>query len=123
LLKPQAFQRYDIHRLTRQGQLLVEARQAYRLFGVTYLVLTIQNRSASKAWVLDRAEVSVQGGPATEELKVAAAVAELAVLGPDETERLVVAFPTPNQSANQRFVLSLREKDGNRHVRLDDIAL
>lgn len=123
LEKPQAFQRYDIHRLTRQNQLLVEAKQAYRLFGATYLVLTIQNRSPSKAWVFDKAEVSVQGTGATEELKVAAAIAELASLQPDETERLVVAFPTPSQGANPRFVLSLREKDGNRHVRLDDIAL
>ena len=123
LEKPQAFQRYDIHRLTRQNQLLVEAKQAYRLFGVTYLVLTVQNRSASKAWVFDRAEVAVQGGGATEDLKVSAAVAEMVALQPDETERLVIAFLTPNQSATHRFVLSLHEKDGNRHVRLDDVAL
>jgi len=123
LEKPQAFQRYDIHRLTRQSQLLVEAKQAYRLFGVTYLVLTIQNRSASKAWVFDRAEVSIRGDSATEDLKVSAAVAEMVALQPDETERLVVAFPTPNQSATHRFVISLHEKDGSRHVRLDDVAL
>jgi len=124
LEKPQAFQRYDIHRLTRQNQLLVEAKQAYRLFGVTYIVLTVQNRSASKAWVFDRAEVSVQGGGATEDLKVSAAVAEkMVALQPDETVRLVVAFPTPNQSATHRFVIALREKDGNRHVRLDDVDL
>ncbi|HEY8210299.1 MAG TPA: DUF2381 family protein [Myxococcaceae bacterium] len=121
--KPQALQRYDVHKLVRQSQLLVEVKQAYRLFGFTYVVLTVQNRSSSKAWVFDRAEVSVQGGGATEDLKVSASVAEMATLQPDETERVVIAFPTPSQGTDHRFVLSLREKDGARHVRLDDVAL
>jgi uncharacterized protein (TIGR02268 family) len=121
--KPQPFERHDVHKLDKQSRLLVEVKQAYRLFGHTYVLLTVENRDPSKSWVLDRPEVSLLGDGTTNDLKVAAFSSDTATLNPDETQKLVVAFPTPPQGVNQRFTLSLFEKNGNRHVRLDNVSL
>jgi uncharacterized protein (TIGR02268 family) len=123
LARPQAFQRYDVRKLDKQSRLLVEVRQAYRLFGTTYVVMTIENRDPSRSWVLDHPEVALQGGGRADDLKVSSFSGDMPALHPDETQKLVIAFPTPAQGINNRFVLSLKEKDGNRHVRLEDVAL
>ena len=121
--KPQPFERHDVHKLDKQSRLLVEVKQAYRLFGHTYVVLTVENREPSKAWVLDRPEVALLGEGSTTDLKVDAVSADSVTLNPDETQKLVIVFRTPPQGVNQRFTLSLLEKNGNRHVRLDNIGL
>ena len=121
--KPQLFDRREVHALDKQSRLLVEVKQAYRLFGHTYVLLTIENRDPSKPWVLDRPEVALLGDNQTADVKVAGLSADMASLTPGETMKLVVAFPTPPQSLNQRVALSLFEKNGNRHVRLENVGL
>jgi hypothetical protein len=41
---PHAFERYAVRGGDKQSRLLVEARWVYRLLGMTYLVLTVENR-------------------------------------------------------------------------------
>jgi len=121
--KPQPFARHDVHKLDKQSRLLVEVKQAYRLFGHTYVLLTVENRDPSKVWVLDRPEASLLGEGSTSDLKVSAFASDTATLNPDEVQKLVIAFPTPPQSVGHRFTLALFEKNGNRHVRLDNVSL
>jgi len=123
LAKPQVFERHDIHKLDKQSRLLVEARQTYRLFGHTYVVLTIENRDSSKPWVLERPEVALMGDNQTTQVKVEAFHSDTTTLKPDETQMLVIAFLTPAQGVNHRFVLSLFDRNGNRHVRLENVSL
>jgi len=119
---PHAFERHGIRRADKQNRLLVEARWVYRLLGMTYLVLTVENRDPSKAWSLDRAEVKLVGAT-TADVKVLSTQAELGSLPPDTGERVVVAFVTPQQVSRQRVSISLFERDGPRHVVLDDLDL
>lgn len=123
--KPEAFtvERHDLRYLDKQSRLLVQVRQAYRLFGLTYVVVTVENRDPDKSWVLDRAEVKVIGGEATTDAEVIEAVPELASLPPDEVEKIVVAFKTPEQATGAKLNLSLFEKNGNRAVQLEGIHL
>jgi len=121
--KPQPFERHDVHKLDKQSRLLVEVKQAYRLFGHTYLVLTVENRDPTKAWVLDRPELSLIGDGTSTDLKVSTFSSDLATLNPDDTAKVVVVFRSPPQGVNQRFVLSLFERNGNRHVRLENVSL
>ena len=109
----------SIHVLDKQQRLLVEARHLYRLFGYTYLVLTIQNRDPSKVWVLDRPEVKTEGS----DIKVVTFSSELQALPPDEIEKVVVGFATPSQATHQKLNLSLLERGGSRHVVLEGIEL
>jgi hypothetical protein len=37
--------------------------------------------------------------------------------------KIVVVFQTPIQAVDNRFFLSLFEKNGNRHVKLEDLSL
>ena len=119
---PHAFERHSIRGGDKQSRLLVEARWVYRLLGMTYLVLTVENRDPVKPWVLDRAEVKLLGSSSTD-VKVLAVQAELATLPPDVAEKIVVAFSTPQQAAHQKVSLSLLEKEGARHVVLEGLEL
>ena len=119
---PHAFERHAIRGGDKQSRLLVEARWVYRLLGMTYLVLTVENRDPVKPWVLDRAEVKLLGSSSVD-VKVLSIQAELATLPPDVSEKVVVAFATPPQSAQQKVSLSLLEKEGARHVVLDGLEL
>ena len=119
---PHAFERHAIRGGDKQSRLLVEARWVYRLLGMTYLVLTVENRDPVKPWVLDRAEVKLLGSSSID-VKVLSIQAELATLPPDVSEKVVVAFATPPQTAQQKVSLSLLEKEGARHVVLDGLEL
>ncbi len=119
---PHAFERHAIHGGDKQSRLLVEARWVYRLLGITYLVLTVENRDPAKPWVLDRAEVKLVAGSSVD-VKVLSVQAELATLPPDVAEKVVVAFVTPPQTVRQKVSLSLFEKEGPRHVVLDGLDL
>lgn len=119
---PHAFERHAIRGGDKQSRLLVEARWVYRLLGMTYLVLTVENRDPVKPWVLDRAEVKLLGR-STVDVKVLSVQAELATLPPDVAEKVVVAFTTPPQAARQKMSLTLLEREGARHVVLDGLEL
>lgn len=62
--KPAAFvvERHPARELDKQSRLLVETLHVYRLFDLSYLVLSVENRDPSKLWVMDRVEVGVAGG-------------------------------------------------------------
>lgn len=119
--KPTAFtvERRDIHFLDKQQRLLVEAKHLYRLFGTVYLVLTVQNRDGSKIWVLDRPEVT----SGSTEIKLATFTSDLSALPPDEVQKLVIGFTPPTEAPGQRVTIKLLERNGTRHVTLEDIAL
>lgn len=119
---PHAFERHAMRGTDKQNRLLVEARWVYRLLGMTYLLLTVENRDPSKAWTLDRAEVKLVGAT-TADVKVLSTQAEMGSLPPDTGERVVVAFVTPQQVSRQRVSLSLFERDGSRHVVLEGLDL
>jgi uncharacterized protein (TIGR02268 family) len=121
--QPQAFDRRRLHAAERQNRLLVEARWAYRLLGLTYIVLTVENRDPERPWVLDRAEVKLTGTAENTDVQVKSAVAEYASLPSDTSERVVVSFPTPTLSKGQKVTLTLHEKDGGRRVTLDNLEL
>lgn len=118
----QAFERRPLRGGDKQDRLLVEGRWAYRLVGLTYLVLTVENRDPQRSWMLDHAEVKLTGAKDATELKVIAATTEVPVLAPGELERLVVAFPTPAAAPGQRLTLTLFEKDGGRRVVLEGLS-
>jgi len=123
--KPHSFtvSQYTSHRLDKQNRLLVEVKRVYRLFELTYVVVTVENRDPSKVWVLDRPEVTVTGQPQPSDVKVMLHAAELSALPPGETEKIVIVFNTPKQDVQHRLSVSLCEKNGNRHVRLEDLNL
>ncbi len=123
--KPQAFtvERRTLHRLDKQSRLLVELKHVYRLFNLTYAVLALQNRDPSRVWVLDRPEVGLMGTSQTSDVKVVSFASELSAIPSDETGKVVVVFNTPPQGVDHRFFLSLLEKNGNRHVKLEDLSL
>jgi hypothetical protein len=113
--------RRSLRTLDKQSGLLVEATGLYRLFGNTYLLLTVENRLADRSWVLDKAQVRLNGAGA--DLPVISTLTELAVLPPSETEKIVVLFTTPAKRAKSSIAVTLLEKSGNRHVTLDGIDL
>lgn len=121
--QPQAFDRHPLHAAERQSRLLVEARWAYRLLGLTYVVLTVENRDPDRPWVLDRAEVKLTGAAENTEVQVKSAVAEFPALQSDTSERVVVSFPTPALSRGQKVTLTLLEKEGGRRVALEHLDL
>lgn len=123
--KPQAYivERRAVHHLDKQSRLLVESRHLYRLFGFTYMVLTIQNRDPGKTWVLDRPEVRVAGGGEASDVKVVTHQIDLEAVPPDEIAKLVLVYATPAQQVGQKLTVELREKNGNRHVKLEGLDL
>jgi uncharacterized protein (TIGR02268 family) len=125
---PRPLERHKVHRMDRQNRLLVEVRAAYRILGLTYLVLTVENRDASKPWVLDRAAVSVENAGGTAELKVQSFLTERESLPPAGAEsegKVVVVFSPPSSQAGERerVTLSLFERGGARNVKLEGIDL
>lgn len=120
---PMAFDRRPLHMIEKQHRLLVEAKWAYRLLGLTYVVLNVENRDPSKSWVLDRAEATVVGGREKEDVKVSAVASEFQTLVPDQGGRIVISFPTPTTGASQRIALSLYERDGGRFITLPAMDL
>src|SRR5215471_4300944 len=123
--KPHSFtvSQYTAHHLDKQNRLLVEVKRVYRLFELTYVVVTVENRDPSRVWVLDRPEVSVTGQSQPSDVKIMLHAAELSALPPGESEKIVIVFNTPKQDVQHRFNVSLFEKNGNRHVRLEDLNL
>ncbi len=121
--QPQAFDRRQLHAAEKQNRLLVEARWAYRMLGLTYVVLTVENRDPERPWVLDRAEVKLTGAAENTDVQVKGAVAEYTSLPSDTSERVVVSFPTPVLSSGQKVTLMLHEKDGGRRVALERLEL
>jgi uncharacterized protein (TIGR02268 family) len=114
--------RQDVHRREKQERLLVEIVHAYRLFGHTYLLVTLENRDPSAPWVLDRPELSTTGGRDSMDLPVLAFEMDAPVLQPNEAGRLVLAFRSPTASS-EHLQLRLLEKNGSRHVRLEGLSL
>lgn len=123
--KPTAFvvERHDARILDKQSRLLVETRVIYRLFDLSYLLVTIENRDPDKTWILDSAEVSVEGGGNASETRVVHLVREFERLAPGVEGRVVVVFQTPSQNTSQLFTLKLLENGGPRHVELKGLKL
>ena len=115
------FEGHSVHALDKQSRLLVEATYLYRLFGLSYLVMTVENRDPSKTWILERPELKLAGGRETSDVHVVTFDTDLkGGLPPGEQEKVVVVFDTPQQQlVGQRYSVVLYEKGGGRHVRLD----
>jgi uncharacterized protein (TIGR02268 family) len=115
------FEGHTVHALDKQARLLVEARYLYRLFGLSYLLLTVENRDPTKPWVLERPELKLAGDRATSEVHVTTFDTDLkGGLPPGEQEKVVVVFDTPQQQlVGQRYSVVLYEKGGGRHVKLE----
>jgi hypothetical protein len=122
---PQArtFEGYPAKGADKQSRLLVRLQHLYRLFGESYLLLTIENRDPSRTWVPERADVKLLGGPDSQTVKVVAwdmaTDADTKSLLPQRTGKIVVAFSTPAQVSGQKYSLSLVEKGGSRHVTME----
>jgi uncharacterized protein (TIGR02268 family) len=123
LSRPQVFERHELGRRDKQERLLVDVRQAYRIFGHTYLVLTLENRDPSRTWVLDRPELTVVNGNQFIDVHVVSFQMDTVAIAPNETGKVVVAFQTPPQGSGNSFNLQLLEKNGSRHVKLDGLSL
>ncbi len=119
---PHAFERRQAHGGDKQSRLRVQARWVYRILGTTFVVFLVDNRH-SRSWVLDHAEVRLAGSGPAASVKVLSALAELTTLPPDVEEKVVVAFTTPIRERNQGLTVSLFEKDGGRHVVLENLDL
>jgi uncharacterized protein (TIGR02268 family) len=119
----QAFDRRRLRRIEKDKRLLVEARWAYRLLGLTYLVLSVENRDPDRVWSFDRAEVKVASGKMLTDIAVKAAVVEMPQLPPDAAGHVVVAFPTPASTGPVTVSVTLHEKDGGRSATLGGIEL
>jgi uncharacterized protein (TIGR02268 family) len=123
LSRPQVFERHELHRRDKQERLLVDVRQAYRIFGHTYLVVTLENRDPGRTWVLDRPELSVSGTGQSMDVHVVSFQTDTVAVAPNQIGKLVVAFPTPPQGSDNTFCLQLLEKNGGRHSKLDGLSL
>jgi uncharacterized protein (TIGR02268 family) len=121
--RPQVFERHELHRRDKQERLLVDVRQAYRIFGHTYLVVTLENRDPGRTWVLDRPELSVSGSGQSMDVHVVSFQTDTVAIAPNQTGKLVVTFPTPPQGSDNTFCLQLLEKNGSRHIKLDGLSL
>jgi uncharacterized protein (TIGR02268 family) len=121
--RPQVFERHELHGRDKQERLLVDVRQAYRIFGHTYVVLTLENRDPVRTWVLDRPELALSGNGQSIDVHVVSFRMDTIAIAPNETGKLVVAFQTPPQGSGNSFCLQLLEKNGSRHVKLDGLSL
>ena len=107
--------------IDKQNRLLVETHFIFRLFDLTYLVITAENRDPAQTWVLERAELSVTGGSSAADIKILGVEQELNSIPPGETSKIVIAFRMPQLDATQRFTMRLLEKNGPRHVEMKDL--
>ena len=64
-----------------------------------------------------------QGAGQAQDVQVASAAMDPSAIEPNATARIVVAFKMPDQQRGQRFTVGLREKNGSRHVQLDNLGL
>ena len=112
----------EVHRRDRQDRMVVEVTRAYRLFGSTYLLLTLENRDPSAVWALGKAEVEAGSGRSLLPVPVLAAEMDVAAIAPNEAGHLVLAFRTP-AAGGERVTVQLLERSGTRSVRLTDLAL
>ena len=116
--------RQDVHRRDKQERLLVEVERAYRLFGHTFLLVTLENRDPSAPWAFGKAELAMDTGRPSMDVPLLAAEMDVPAIASNETGRLVLAFRTPAApSGGERLTLQLLERNGTRHVRLDGLTL
>jgi hypothetical protein len=109
--------------IDKQNRLLVETQHVFRLFDLTYLALTIENRDPTQPWVLERAELAVQGSGNSSDIKVLGVEQELNAIPSGATSKAVISFRMPTLNEGQRFELRLFEKNGARHFKLGDLKL
>jgi len=117
-----AFDRHPFHGGDRQDGLLVRASLAYRLVGLVLLLFQVENRDPARPWSLDRAEVRAGGTGEVADVHVLASAAEPTTLAPGEGGRAIVAFRAVPRAPGQPLTVTLREKDGSRHVVLDGLS-
>jgi len=82
----------------------------------------VENRDPSRPWSLDRADVRLDGAGEVADVRVLASLGESSVLAPGEAGRVVVGFRGGPRAAGQRYTVTLREKDGGRHVVLGGLS-
>jgi uncharacterized protein (TIGR02268 family) len=114
--------RQELHHRDKQDRMLVEVVRSYRLFGHTYLLLTLENRDPSASWVLDRAELSASDGRTSMDVPILAVEIDVPILQPDETARLILAFGSQPSAIHEHFRLQLLQKNGTRIVRLENLS-
>jgi uncharacterized protein (TIGR02268 family) len=120
---PVAVEMRKLGRTDKQSRMLVSAKYEYRLFGYVFVVLEMQNRDDAKIWELDGADVKLQGSGSNQDVQVASAAMDPPAIEPNATGRIVVGFKVPEQQRGQQFSVGLREKNGSRHVQLDNLSL
>jgi uncharacterized protein (TIGR02268 family) len=120
---PAAVEMRKLGKTDKQSRMLVTARYEYRLFGYAFVVFEIQNRDDTKIWELDGADVKLQGSGPDQDVQVASAAMDPNAIEPNATGRIVVAFKVPDQQRGQQFIIGLHEKNGSRHVQLDNLGL
>ena len=113
------FEGHPLKGADKQSRLLVRLQHIYRLFGQSYVLLTVENRDPSRTWVLDKPEVKLFGGRDSQSLKVLTFDTDLKTLPPAEVAKVVVVLDTPAQMVGQKYALTLLEKGGARHVTMD----
>lgn len=110
----------ELHRRDRQDRMVVEVTRAYRLFGSTYVLLTLENRDPSASWGLRKVEVEAGSGRSVFSVPVLAAEMDVAAIAPNETGHLVLAF---RSSRGERVTVQLLERTGTRNVRMEGLSL
>ena len=113
------FEGHPLKGADKQSRLLVRLQHLYRLFGHSYVLLTVENRDPSRTWVLDKPEVKLFGGRDSQSLKVVTFDTDLKSLPPEEVSKVVVVVDTPTQMVGQKYSLTLLEKGGPRHVTME----
>lgn len=117
----QAFDRRKLSGGDRQNRLLVEALWEWKMFGLSYVLFRVDNRDPTQAWTLDRVDIKTGGGGGAQDLKISSFATEFQTLSPDTSMKVVVAYQTPNLAVGTRFTVLFTERDGNRHVKLDNL--
>ncbi len=123
--RPLAFtvERRDVRKIDKQSRLLVEVTALYRLFEHSYVVLSVKNRDPNRVWIMERPELEGRGKSGTFPLKVVTYSTEKPQLGPDEVEKIVIAYKTPEDALGDKLTIRLREKQGERHITLANLQL
>lgn len=123
--RPLAFtvERRHLRKLDKQSRLLVEVLALYRLFEHSYVVLSVKNRDPDRSWVLERPELEGKGKGGSFPVSVVTYSTGRPKLAPDEEEKVVIAFKTPDESLGRQLTIRLREKQGERHVTLADLQI
>jgi hypothetical protein len=121
---PQSFDTRSMRGGDKQNRLLVQARRLYRLFGQTFLVVSVENRDPNRNWVLDKPVVRLAGGGQEVELTVTTWQADQPELAPEAEARVVIGFTTPQSiGPRQRLAVTLTERSGGRRFELKDLEL